>query len=104
MALDQTQQARADEINALLRKSGTGELKRTALLDELVGLLGTGERKLAPVGAENKRRYDEITTKLLDDAMGKPGAFIGALERAALADELANIPFGDADAGSGGEG
>jgi hypothetical protein len=107
MALDPTQEARADEINAALRKTGTGALRgpeRTAVLDELAGIYGSGEQKLAPVGADNRARFNEITSKLLDDAMGKPGPFIGALERAALADELAKIPFGHEDAGGGGEG
>jgi hypothetical protein len=105
MALDAAQEARLAEINASLRQSGKASVsgpQRRALMDELIGLLGTGERPPVPLAPEQQARVDAISTRLMDQAMGKPGAFIGAIERDALVKETTDILLG-ADAASGGQ-
>lgn len=111
--MDAAQQARVNELTDALRKRGDDALigsARHAAVDELNGLLGAGpetgpETKPTPLAPEKQVRADEIKRRLMDNARGKPGGYLDAVERNRLARELSDILSetapGDSGAGGG---
>jgi len=104
-------EARVTEINASLQRRGVDQIRgaeRTALVNELAGLLGASEYAPSLPASETQSRIDAITRRLQDHALGKPGGYLDVFERTGLRDELVRLAgAGEPDAppaGSGGPG
>jgi len=101
-------ETRIAEINATLQKRGADQIRgtdRTALVNELAGLLGASEEAPSLPASETQARTDEITCRLQDHALGKPGGYLDVFERTRLRDELVRLSgAGEADTSPAGTG
>jgi hypothetical protein len=105
--LDETQEARAAELSAVLRKSGKDRVdgvERRAMVDELSTMLGAVEHTPAPLAPEKQARLDVINARLRNHAIGSSkDSFLSAIDRNALAQEAFDLcaePAPPADGGS----